>query len=78
MSSLKAALLFGHTLSNILQQFTGDYSHTDDSIDAFAAALLLDTHSRDSIFQLMLALLALTAQKLHHRRAVSVGRRHPY
>jgi hypothetical protein len=64
---LKAALLFGYTLSNILRQFSDDYSHTDEHTDAFAAALLLDTHSSDSIFQLMLALLGLTAQKLHHK-----------
>jgi hypothetical protein len=66
-SCLKAALLFGYTLSNILRQFSDDYSHKHDNTDTFAAELLLDTRSKDSIFQLMLALLALTAQKLYHQ-----------
>lgn len=69
VDSLRAALHFGNNIANTLQHFSGDVSHTHADIDTFAHALLADTRSSGSIFQLLLAVLALTATKLYRAAA---------
>jgi len=67
-ASLKAALLFGISMAIKLHQCGSDYNNEDPNTAGFVSAVLAGTTSGDddSVFQLMLAVLALTAHKMHH------------